>query len=63
MRAGRDGGRAVLRPMVCPHCGDPTVPYGGEDICECALTSCCGQPVDVGCDCDDRYDDQDEEEW
>jgi len=52
--------------MACPYCNLSRVPYGGEDMCECQLSSCCDQPVDVACDRepdDDTYDDQDEEEW
>ena len=29
-----------MKPMMCPCCRLPTVPFGGEDICTCPCDVC-----------------------
>jgi hypothetical protein len=49
----------LVKPMICPECGVPLVPFGGEDICLEYCDTCGGHD----CDCyrsDDDYDDNEE---
>ena len=40
--------------MRCPECGEFTVPYGGEDVCECPPERRCQDcwAVEDACVCD-----------
>jgi len=55
--AARRGRREAVVSLICPECGIPLVPFGGEDVCLRYCDQCDGHD----CTCNDSDEDADED--